>query len=210
MFPLGQVLVPGALLPLHVFESRYRALVDHLVDQADDHPHARELGVVLITRGSEVGGGDTRCALGTVALVSHARRLDDGRWELIAVGHRRCRVIEWLADDPWPRAVVTDLAEVADGDPTSALPSVVAELRRTLATATELGDPGPQATVEVSDDPVLASYQVSALAPIGSLDRQRLLEASGPAERLDLAGRLIGEQRELLELRLAAEPEAGP
>ncbi|MFP3907013.1 MAG: LON peptidase substrate-binding domain-containing protein [Acidimicrobiales bacterium] len=210
MFPLGQVLVPTAAVPLHVFEPRYRALVDHLVDQSDDHPHAREFGVVLITRGSEVGGGDTRGDLGTVARVRQAQRLDDGRWALIAVGHRRCRVIEWLADDPWPRAVVTDLAEVADGDPTRVLPSVVAELRRTLAAATELGDPGPDATVEVSDDPVLASYQVSALAPIGPLDRQRLLAASGPAERLALAARLLAEQRELLELRLGAEPEAGP
>lgn len=53
MFPLGTVLLPGAILPLHVFEPRYQQLVRDCLD-APEH----EFGVVLIDRGSEVGGGD--------------------------------------------------------------------------------------------------------------------------------------------------------
>ena len=60
MFPLGTVLLPSVLLPLHIFEERYRTLIRDVLD-AD-----REFGVVLIERGSEVGGGDTRSSVGTL------------------------------------------------------------------------------------------------------------------------------------------------
>jgi hypothetical protein len=102
MFPLGAVLVPSAGLPLHVFEPRYRALVRDCL--AGDH----EFGVVLIERGSEVGGEDVRTLVGTVARIVQSRELPDGRWAIAAVGVRRVRVMAWLPDAPYP------LAEVAD------------------------------------------------------------------------------------------------
>src|SRR4051812_45485804 len=98
MFPLGTVLFPYALLPLHVFEPRYRMMMRGVL-RGD-----QEFGVVLIERGREVGGGDTRFALGTLARVVRATELDDGRYALTAVGVRRLRVDEWLADDPYPQA----------------------------------------------------------------------------------------------------------
>ena len=81
MFPLGSVLFPHAVLPLHVFEPRYRALTEACL--AGDG----EFGVVLIERGSEVGGGDTRFSVGTVARIVEAGRLPDGRYLLATVGH---------------------------------------------------------------------------------------------------------------------------
>ena len=80
MFPLGTVLFPGAVLPLHVFEPRYRALVRDCL--AGD----REFGVVLIERGSEVGGGDVRVEVGTVARIVQVAEPPDGR---VGAGHRR-------------------------------------------------------------------------------------------------------------------------
>ncbi|MGZ4700329.1 MAG: LON peptidase substrate-binding domain-containing protein, partial [Ilumatobacteraceae bacterium] len=69
MFPLGTVLLPGVVLPLHVFEPRYQQLVRDCLD-ASEH----EFGVVLIDRGSEVGGGDSRLPIGVIArLVQVAR-----------------------------------------------------------------------------------------------------------------------------------------
>ncbi len=100
MFPLGTVLFPYALLPLHVFEARYRLMM-HRVLQSD-----REFGVVLIERGSEVGGGDTRFDVATVARVVQAVELPDGGFALSTVGMRRIRVRRWLDDDPYPRAEV--------------------------------------------------------------------------------------------------------
>ena len=86
MFPLGTVLVPGAMLPLHVFEPRYRALV------ADCIAGEPEFGVVLIERGSEVGGGDARFDVGTRARIVQIAELPDGRYALSTVGLRRIRV----------------------------------------------------------------------------------------------------------------------
>jgi Lon protease-like protein len=94
MFPLGTVLLPNAHLPLHIFEPRYRALIRDVL--AGDG----EFGVVLIERGHEVGGGDARFAVGTVARVVQSAELPDGRWLVDAVGTERFRVTEWLPEDP--------------------------------------------------------------------------------------------------------------
>ena len=101
MFPLGTALLPGSVLPLHVFEPRYRQMVhDILADDAD----VAEFGVVMIARGREVGGGDVRNDVGTVARVLDMRALPDGRYALAAVGADRLRVNAWLPDDPYPLA----------------------------------------------------------------------------------------------------------
>lgn len=197
MFPLGTVLLPSAVLPLHVFEPRYRALV-HDCLAAD-----RELGVVLIARGSEVGGEDERTDAGTAARIVEAVELPDGRWAIGTVGVRRLRVRTWLPDDPYPRA---DVEEWPDPDPGpdhgAALEHTVGLLRRVLALATEAGDQTAPATIELSDDPVLAGYQAAVVAPIGPHDRQRLLVAPTPDERLALLDEMLEDVTEVLELRL--------
>ncbi len=198
MFPLGTVLLPGLYLPLHVFEERYRALVQDCLDGS------QEFGVVLIERGSEVGGGDTRTTVGTVARIVEASRFDDGRWALATVGTRRIRVTRWLADAPYPRAEVEDW----DDPPASAeLGPAVAELmprlRRALALHAELGDAVAPATVELSEDPVLATYQAVAVAPIGPADRYALLGAPDAAARLDALVGLLREDEDDLTRRLA-------
>src|SRR5829696_5584015 len=100
MFPLGTVLLPGAYLPLHVFEPRYRALVRDCLEGDG------EFGVALIERGQEVGGGDSRFDVACVARIVEAGEMPDGRWALGTVGVRRARVEAWLPDDPYPRAEV--------------------------------------------------------------------------------------------------------
>src|SRR5215217_7145860 len=103
MFPLGAVLLPGGVLPLHVFELRYRQLVQDCLASTD-----REFGVTLIERGFEVGGGDIRAMVGTVAKLVQVAETDDGRYALMTVGARRIRVNEWLPDDPYPVAEIED------------------------------------------------------------------------------------------------------
>jgi Lon protease-like protein len=102
MFPLGSVLLPGGLLPLHVFEPRYRQMIIDCL-QEDGEP---EFGQVLITHGREAGGGDERAMVGTVAQVLQIDALDEGRYALVAVGTRRIKVNAWLPDDPYPLADV--------------------------------------------------------------------------------------------------------
>lgn len=197
MFPLGSVLFPSIFLPLHVFEPRYRTLARHCLDGD------REFGVVLIERGSEVGGDDVRTSVGTAARIIEAAELDDGRWVLGAVGTRRIRVREWLPDDPYPRAEVEDWDDVDAGiDLADAYATVVGRLRRVLALKAELAEPAVDATIELADEPALGSFQVAAVAPLGPADQQKVLLADGPGDRLRLLDTLLTEESDYLAARL--------
>jgi Lon protease-like protein len=199
MFPLGTVLLPGGVLPLHVFEPRYRALV------ADCLAAEPEFGVVLIDRGHEVGGGDVRRAVATVARIVEVAQFDDGRSALVTVGTRRIRVERWLDDDPYPRADVSEWPDADEPAETAApsLEDLLTRLRRVLALQTELGGPTPPVDSELSDDPVLASYHACALAPLGPDDQYRLLSAPGPAERRSMLEELLIGAEEVLRYRLS-------
>ncbi len=199
MFPLGSVLVPGAVFPLHVFEPRYRALVQHCLDV--DEP---EFGVVLIARGFEVGGGDARHDVGTVARIVEVAELPEGRYAIGAVGTRRIRVTRWLPDDPYPCAEVEDWPDEPALAPGLAdrYSAVVSLLRRVLALAAELGRTAAPATIELADEPLLGSYHASAVGPFGPLDQHRLLCAPGPDERLALLDDLLTDTAEVLALQL--------
>ena len=196
MFPLGSVLFPGGYLPLHVFEPRYRVLVHDCLRGEPD------FGVVLIERGAEVGGGDARFGVGTVARIVEAGELPDGRWVIGAVGPpRRVRVAAWLPDDPYPRADVEDLPDDVPG----AGPLAEAEraVRRALALASELGEAGASPTVELAADPRLAAWQLAAVAPLGPADQQRLLGTDPADARLALLAALASEAADVLAYRLA-------
>lgn len=198
MFPLGCVLFPSGVLPLHVFEPRYRALVEACL------AGERRFGVVLIERGSEVGGHDVRTDVGTAARIVEADELPDGRWVLAAVGERRIRVLDWLAEEPFPLADVDDWPDDAPvADLTEAYQERIALLRRVLALKAELGEPAVSATVELADDPVLGAYQIGAVAPIGPADQQAILRADTVEHRLELVGTLLAEEADFLQRRLS-------
>lgn len=213
MFPLGSVLLPGGLLPLHVFEPRYRDMVRDCLRE-DGEP---EFGQALITKGWEAGGGDERSMVGTVAQMLEVQALDEDRYALVAVGTRRIRVNAWLPDDPYPIADVDDWPD-EDPDPVGLDVAVAAShvrVRGALALAAELAakveDPSmeaPPGTLsdaddEISDDPLLATYHLAALAPIGPADRFRLLSAPGPAARLDALDEILDDVEAMLKFRLS-------
>ena len=201
MFPLGSVLLPGAVLPLHVFEPRYRQMVQDCLARAD-----HEFGVVLIERGFEVGGGDFRCMAGTVARMVQAAEMEDGRYALVAIGTRRIRVNGWLPDDPYPLADVEDWPDEDDAASADDLAARIAaawgRVRRVNAMAAELGDEHADATAEIAADPLVASYHLCALAPLGPADQQRLLTARGPSERIDLLEAALDDTEALQQFRL--------
>jgi Lon protease-like protein len=196
MFPLNTVLFPGVALPLHVFEPRYRAMTRHCLDGDG------RFGVVLIERGSEVGGDDVRVSVGTCARIVDAAELPDGRWVLMALGVERIRVRRWLPDDPYPRAEVDVLDEVPAGPGAAGRRDEVERLlRRALALKAELGEPAPPATVELDPDPASAAYQAAALAPLGPFDHQRVLEQDGPDARLSLLATALADEVDVLAQR---------
>lgn len=207
MFPLGTALLPGGVLPLHVFEPRYRQLVQDLLAGEP------EFGVALIEKGSEVGGGDQRSQAGTVARLVQVAEMPDGRYAIVCVGTRRIRVERWLPDDPYPVAEVDDWPDesVGPGELDQEIAAALRRVRRVVAMAVELGVSSGAAPDEVSSDPILASYQLCGVAPLGPADRQRLLTAAGPAARLRSLDELLDDVEAVLRFRLLppSEPEHG-
>jgi Lon protease-like protein len=200
MFPLGSVLFPYALMPLHVFEPRYRQLVDTCL--AGDGT----FGVVLIERGSEVGGGDVRFDVGTRTRIHRAEQLDDGRWVLITVGTERVRVHQWLPDDPFPRAEIEQVDDTVAAPDAAPIDEVTQRLQRVLALRTQLGEIGAapvDLAVALDPDPVRASFEACAMANLGPLDGQRLLELDDAGERLARLATLLEEEAAVLEFRLS-------
>jgi Lon protease-like protein len=199
MFPLGTVLFPNAPLPLHVFEPRYRELTETCL-RGDGR-----FGVVLIERGREVGGGDSRFSVGTVARIVEAARTPDGRYLLATQGAERLRVRRWLPDDPYPRADVDIIAEPKQFDARAAQQRVAVErlLTRVLTLLGRLDQESPAVDApRLDDDPVRASFQAAASAPIGPLDAQRLLEVDDPCDRFERLEAMLNDEAELLEFRL--------
>ena len=204
MFPLSTVLFPDGALPLHVFEPRYLALVrDCLAGGAGGAaaapgagraggrrgwaPAERSFGVVLIARGSEVGGGDERFDLGTLARIDRMAGAGDGRRYVLALGVERIGVVGWLDDDPYPRAEVEPRPSLQAAHDRQAMAVGEAAVRRLRSLLSEFGELAALPfDLPLARDTETASWQLCELAPLNPLDRQRLLVTDAVAERMDL------------------------
>lgn len=195
-FPLGVVLFPQMVLPLHVFEPRYRVMVQRVLETDG------RFGVVLIERGSDVGGGDVRSDFGTVAQVVEAEQFNDGRWALTTVGVERFKVNAWLPDDPYPVADVELWPDPAlSSDLRQSYEQVLAKFRRCMALASESGvnvGPLPADLADVE----LGCMAMSALAPLATIDKQAPLGAAAPAARLPMLSQLLDDALARFQLRL--------
>jgi len=207
MFPLGTVLMPGAVLPLRVFEERYVALVTDLLHGSG----TPEFGVVSLRSGSEVGDGPVRVQpVGCSAVLEHVDDLDDGGYTVRARGVRRFHV-ESLREVPGIPYRVGEVEWLDEplGDPVRV--ARLARLVRTRLIAYRLAlgaDTAPIITAGsgvAADDARRLSYSVADLVALPPWERQRLLEAPDTADRLDLARRLLRREH-VLVTRLRAMP----
>ena len=166
-------------LPLRVFEPRYVAMLSSVLGEAEP-----EFGVVLIERGSEVGGGDVRFGVGTVARIASVQ-VAEGLIVLVATGRARFEVVRWLQDDPFPRAEVRELDPLALDPPTvAALADAETLVRASLARASEFVELPWSPDVELSAEPTERLWQIAAIAPLGSLDQFRVLRSGTATELL--------------------------
>jgi Lon protease-like protein len=192
MFPLGSVLFPAMPLALQVFEERYLKMMGTVLDAEES-----EFGVVLIERGSEVGGGDQRFDIGTTAQVLQVEA-PDGPLQVVARGGRRFRVSQWIEEEPFPRAEVEFLDVFDPGDvPGEELvltENVVRETLEYLATL-DLSLPWPT-DIELATDPVEKAWQLAGISPLGTLDHQDLLTLDSPGELLDQTRHVVSEALE--------------
>lgn len=204
MFPLETVRLPGEELPLRIFEPRYSALVkDCLAAQ-------QPFGVVLIAAGREVGGGDMRCDVGTLAHIVTAQDDGDGRYRINCEMRERIRVTQWHDDDPYPRATVTawpdepgeavTAADIADvEDRVMALFERIAEARQaTLPSRVDL-----LGEAEPGDDAGRRLYTLASRIPMGEADRYSVLEAPSAAARLAALSEAVETVAAMVEFQLA-------
>jgi uncharacterized protein len=170
MFPLGTVLFPSMPLPLRVFEPRYLSMLSDILPNEPS-----EFAVVLIERGSEVGGGEHRFPVGTIAQITDLDASEDFV-VLIAEGTHRVEVTSWLQDDPYPRAEIRVLEDLVWSAALLPLREKAEKaVRALLALATELTGEGWPSDIQLTDDPVAACWQLAAIAPLGPLDQVELL-----------------------------------
>lgn len=172
MFPLQSAQLPGDILPLRVFETRYTRMVQDCL--AADEP---AFGVVLISRGMEVGGGDSRSDVGALARIDEWVATGEGTYELIATVGERIRVTEWLPDDPYPRAVVESWPdepgpEVGPEQIGRVVDRILALYERVAQARGLLLRPGALAVdPDTADDPARHLYALAAKVPMGQADR---------------------------------------
>jgi hypothetical protein len=191
LFPLGTVLFPGLLLPLHVFEGRYRRMVRDLLALPE---HQRRFGVVAIREGREVGADGIR-ALHAVGCVARLRRVDpydDGRYDIVGTGEQRIRLRD--VDDSLP--YLSADVELLD-EPAGEAPDVLARAVRWQFDAYRRAL-GGKTDDDLTDDPGLLSYLVAATVVLDLDDKQRLLEAPDVAARLRRELRLLRRETALL------------
>ena len=197
LFPLGAVLYPGMLLPLHIFEDRYRELVRDLLDG----PEPRRFGVVAIRKGRETGieGVQSLYEVGCTAVLRRAERHEDGRFDIVTVGTQRFRLTRLDESRPYLQGEVEILPE-HEIDPQAAeaaVRAVQAAFRVYLDALTEWGG----ATVrleDLPDEPVLLSFVVAAAMVIDLPERQALLNEPDPVRRLGLERALLSRESAML------------
>jgi Lon protease-like protein len=197
LFPLGTVLFPGLLLPLHVFEDRYRTLVRDLVEGPEEE---RVFGVVAIREGREVGDGGIR-SLHPVGCLADLRQVEphpDGRFDIVATGARRFRIDSVDAmSRPYLQAEVEFLHE-PDGEAAPVLARTVASVWGAYRQA--LTGTSPEDADELPDDPSVLSYLVASATILDLADKQRLLEEPDTTSRLRRELAIL--RREAVVLRL--------
>lgn len=182
LFPLSSVLFPGLMLPLHIFEERYCRLVRDLLEQAEEN---QRFGVVMITRGHEVGAeaAQETAGIGCVAEIRQVDSDDEGHYDIVATGAGRFTIDAFDNSLPYLQADVTPLDE-EEGEQAGAYVTGVSTLfqrycglLRSLGASVE----GPD---ELPDEPVQLSYLVAAAVILDRHERQQLLEANDGARRL--------------------------
>jgi Lon protease-like protein len=204
MFPLGSVLLPAMPLPLRIFEQRYLKLLGDLV--ASEKP---EFGVVLIERGKEVGGGEKRMSIGTIASVTEIGTTQEFLG-LESFGSQRFRINAWLPDDPYPLADIELLPDLIWDD--SLLPAkahLETKVRQLLAFVSEFGNLQFGADIEFSDDPMDACWQMAGVLPVGPLDQLDLLGSQSADELISRTYEIVKTAQETLTAMINQQSKDG-
>lgn len=207
LFPLSEVLFPGMMLPLHIFEPRYRLMIRRCVSEK------LAFGVVLITAGQEVGPGAAEFFnVGTTARITRVQRADDGRLYIASIGEQRFRVLQTFTDQPYLQGEVEVIPEQpGDGAQLDALTAralkLLSDYLRVITGSSELGD----SLRDKDFSPQRLSYTVGTLLQVDRAAKQAILEVPATTDRLEYEiGVLQAELRQLTLLAHSQRQESAP
>ena len=190
MFPLGSVLFPGSVLPLRIFESRYLQLFAELIQKDST------FGTCLIEKGHEVGGQDSRFSYGTLCKITGSKELGENQLAVESLGVKRIMVKKWLPDNPYPVAQIEELEDSENRD-FQLKREIIEELERCYVLLVQMGAiPAESLNIQALEEVDL--FTACALAPLGQLDKYKLLSAESTKERSSLLLAQIISERETL------------
>ncbi len=206
LFPLNTVLFPQARLPLHIFEPRYREMIERCL--AED----LAFGVVLIKEGVEVGGPAVPHTVGTIARIVESAKLEDGRYNLVVAGVTRFILREQFDRYAYQSGRIHLLPD-ENVDLFQAEPIAEQATRRFLQfvrTVQNIGEPDStpdDKRIELPKDPTMLSYIIAATLPINLRDKQTLLELTTTVARLHREAAILEREMQLLRLVTERPPE---
>jgi len=197
LFPLSVLLVPGLVLPLHIFAPRYRQMVSDLMALPAEN---REFGLISLYRDGEVSrdGVAAMVRTGTAARIDEITDLGDGRSNISAVGTRRFRILELLPSDTYFKARVEWLAEDITTKSSGLAGATMRSFHQYAEVLTMNGLPQIEAPNGLPDDPNLISYIVATSALFDSREKQELLDIDTTDERLKKSRELLDRERKII------------
>ncbi len=197
LFPLNVVLFPGMLLPLHIFEERYKLMINRCLDAG------QPFGVVLIKYGQEEGGSAVPFEIGTSAVIAKVQQLPEERLNLIAVGQERFRILQIIQQNPYLVADVEPLTSMIGDDPEfGAVAGTVAALFEEYYRLQLAMDGQWARTFPMPDNPMVLADFVPARMTASNRIKQSLLETLSVTERLRREESILGEEVRALSVRL--------
>lgn len=203
LFPLKNVvLFPGMVLPLHIFELRYREMIDRCINERIP------FGVLLIDEGHEVGGDAKPHMVGTAARIVRVERLEDGCMNITAVGTQRFRVLELHRQHSYLSGKVSQFPLLNGATKLAA--DLAQRVRPQVLDYVDLLAKASSTNLRLDrlpEDPLTLAFMIAIALQVKASDKQRLLEQTGIPEILALESRLIGRESQLMQFMLATQQD---
>jgi Lon protease-like protein len=197
LFPLPNlVLFPNIVVPLHIFEERYKLMINGCIDRDE------AFGLVLLRGGAEEETEETIHRVGVVVRITEVERLEDGRMNIMCEGETRFRIFRFTQQTPFWKGSVQVFDEEPIHHSLESLYEQVADLYR------QTGDLGnklagsPQTELTLPESPTDLSYMVAYVLDIDSEDKQKMLEMTSTAERLQVLVAHLTESIQKLKQQL--------
>ena len=198
LFPLNVVLFPGMVLPLHIFEPRYRLMIRRCLEQGS------LFGVVLVQPDSPQGEEHPH-QIGTLAQIMTAERLDDGRFNLLTEGKKRFRILEERRDQPFLMALVEEFEDKhSEPEALEALQQKASGLFRRYIRVMLAVAGREQLRLDLPSDAEGLSYLIAYCLDLSDAEKQQLLELTSTCRRLELEIAILKREEQILRRMLSS------